>query len=142
MSKNSNGKTAVLFLLSAGLILAAAATYLLSFYYRQVCFHILGGFCQRMIEKNPDSMQVVLELLKNTGFPYRRRSYLVRLWLSSVKFGDQGYHSLLGCCYSIFRRGHTVLFFLPLLARKVRGPYPGIDGISGKNQYRPSGIAS
>lgn len=31
MSKNSNGKTAVLFLLSAGLILAAAATYLLSF---------------------------------------------------------------------------------------------------------------
>ncbi len=68
MSKNSNGKTAVLFLLSAGLILAAAATYLLSFYYRQVCFQILGGFCQRMIEKNPDSRQVVLELLKTHDF--------------------------------------------------------------------------
>jgi len=68
MNKKSNIKMTVLFVLSAGLIVSAATTYLLTIYYRQVCFHILSGFCESMIEKNPDSRQTVLELLKTQDF--------------------------------------------------------------------------
>ena len=68
MSKKSNIKITVLFVLSISLIVAAMTTYLLTLYYRHVCFHILGGFCESMIEKNPDSKQAVLELLKTQDF--------------------------------------------------------------------------
>ena len=68
MSKKSNIKITILFVLSAGLIVTAMTTYLLTIYYRQVCFHILVGFCERIIEKNPDSRQTVLELLKTQDF--------------------------------------------------------------------------
>ena len=68
MNKKSNIKVTVLFVLSVGLIVAAATTYFLTLYYRHVCFHILGGFCESIIEKNPDSRQIVLELLKTRDF--------------------------------------------------------------------------
>lgn len=68
MSKRSNKKITVLFVLSVSLIVAATTTYLLTLYYRHVCFHILGGFCESMIENDPDSRQAVLELLKTHDF--------------------------------------------------------------------------
>ncbi len=68
MSKKSNIKITILFVLSAGMIVTAMTTYLLTIYYRQVCFHILVGFCESIIEKNPDSRQTVLELLKTQDF--------------------------------------------------------------------------
>ena len=68
MSKKSNIKITVLFVLSVSLIVAAMTTYLLTLYYRHVCFHILGGFCDSMIENNPDSRQAVLESLKTHDF--------------------------------------------------------------------------
>ena len=68
MSKKSNIKITVLFVLSVSLIVAAMTAYLLTLYYRHVCFHILGGFCESMIENNPDSRQAVLELLKTHDF--------------------------------------------------------------------------
>ena len=68
MSKKSNLKITVLFVLSVSLIVAAMTTYLLTVYYRHVCFHLLEGFCERMIERNPDSRQTVLELLKTHDF--------------------------------------------------------------------------
>lgn len=68
MSKKSNIKITVLFVLSVSLIVAAMTTCLLTLYYRHVCFHILGGFCDSMIENNPDSRQAVLELLKTHDF--------------------------------------------------------------------------
>ncbi len=68
MSKRSNKKITVLFVLSVSLIVAATTTYLLTLYYRHVCFHILGGFCDSMIENDPDSRQAVLELLKTHDF--------------------------------------------------------------------------
>ncbi len=64
MSKKSNIKTTILFVLSISLIVTAITTYLLTVYYRQVCFHILGRFCESLIENNPDSKQTVLEILK------------------------------------------------------------------------------
>ena len=68
MSKKSNIKITILFVLSVSLIVAAMTTFLLTIYYRQLCFHILGGFCESMIEKNPDFKQVALELLKTQDF--------------------------------------------------------------------------
>ncbi len=68
MSKKSNIKITILFVLSVGMIVTAMTTYLLTIYYRQVCFHILVGFCESIIEKNPDSRQTVLELLKTQDF--------------------------------------------------------------------------
>ena len=68
MSKKSNITITILFVLSVSLIAIAAATYLLTIYYRQVCFHILGGFCDSMIEHNPGSRQAVLEVLKTQDF--------------------------------------------------------------------------
>ncbi len=68
MSKKSNIKTTIPFVLSVALIVAATTTYLLTVYYRQVCFQILSGFCERMIEKDPDTRQAVLDLLKTHDF--------------------------------------------------------------------------
>ena len=68
MSKKSNIKITILFVLSVSLIVAAMTTFLLTIYYRQLCFHRLGGFCESMIEKNPDFKQAALELLKTQDF--------------------------------------------------------------------------
>lgn len=68
MNKKSNIKITVLFVLSISLIVTSMTTYFLILYYRRVCFHILGGFCESMIENNPDSRQAVLELLKTQDF--------------------------------------------------------------------------
>ena len=68
MSKGSNIKITVLFVLSVSLIAAAATACLLALYYRHVCFHILGGFCDSVIEHAPDSRQAVLEVLKTQDF--------------------------------------------------------------------------
>ncbi|MCI8992933.1 MAG: HAMP domain-containing histidine kinase [Eubacterium sp.] len=76
MSKKSNIKITVLLVLSVGLIVAAMTTYFLTLYYRHVCFHILGGFCDSMIENNPDSQQAVLELLKTHDFHMKGENIL------------------------------------------------------------------
>lgn len=68
MSKKSNMKITVLFVLSVSLIVAAIVTFFLTLYYRHVCFQLLGGFCERMLQKYPDSRQNVLELLKAQDF--------------------------------------------------------------------------
>ena len=68
MSKGSNIKITVLFVLSVSLVAAAATACLLTLYYRHVCFHILGGFCDSVIEHAPDSRQAVLEVLKTQDF--------------------------------------------------------------------------
>ena len=121
MSKNSNGKTAVLFLLSAGLILAAAATYLLSFYYRQVCFQILGGFCQRMIEKNPDSRQVVLELLKTQDFHPQAKLSCQTLVIVRQIWGS-GIPQPFGLLLFYFSQGAYCSFFLTVIGAESPRP--------------------
>ncbi len=68
MSRKSNIKITVLFVLSVSLMVTATTTFLLTFYYRYVCFQILGGFCGNIIRKTPDSGQAVLELLKTRDF--------------------------------------------------------------------------
>ncbi len=68
MSKKSNIKITVLFVLSTGLIVTAATAYFLTVYYSHVCFHIFGRFCESIIENNPDSRQTVFELLKAQDF--------------------------------------------------------------------------
>ncbi len=68
MSKKSNIKITVLFVLSACLIVTAATAYFLTVYYSHVCFHILGRFCESIIENNPDSRRTVFELLKAQDF--------------------------------------------------------------------------
>lgn len=68
MSKKSNVKITALFVLAVSFIVAAAITLLLAFYYRYVCFRALGGFCERIIRKYPDSRQYILELLKTKDF--------------------------------------------------------------------------
>ena len=66
--QKSNIKITVLFVLSTGLIVTAATAYFLTVYYSHVCFHILGRFCESIIENNPDSRQTVFELLKAQDF--------------------------------------------------------------------------
>ncbi len=57
-----------LFVLSVSLIVAAIITFFLTLYYRHACFQMLGGLCERMIQKYPDSRQNVLEVLKAQDF--------------------------------------------------------------------------
>lgn len=68
MSKKSNMKLTVFFVLSVSLVVAAVVTFFLTLYYRHVCFQTLGGFCERMIQKYPHSRQNVLDLLKAQDF--------------------------------------------------------------------------
>ena len=111
MNKKSNIKITVLFALSVGLIAAAATACLLTIYYRQVCFHLLGGFCERMIEKNPDSRQAVLELLKTQDFLKTGET------IPSNKFDN---HVLSNFGYSPSKLGsgrrHTIPFLFLVLA--------------------------
>lgn len=114
MSKKSNIKITVLFVLSVSLIVAAMTTYLLTLYYRHVCFHILGGFCESMIENNPDSRQAVLELLKTHDFHVTGENILsnfgyypsnlgitdtTALWISVLAFFVGGILFLFTFCY-------------------------------------------
>lgn len=64
MSKKTNIKMTALFVLSVSFIVAATITFFLTFYYHHACFQMLGGFCERIIQKYPYSRQTVLELLK------------------------------------------------------------------------------
>lgn len=68
MSKKSNIKIMVLFVLSINLIVVAIITFILTLYYRHVCFQMLGGFCEGIVQKYPNSRQNVLELLKEQDF--------------------------------------------------------------------------
>lgn len=68
MSRKSNVKITALFVLSVSFIVAGAITLLLTIYHRYVCFQALGGFCERIIQKCPDSRQYILELLKTKDF--------------------------------------------------------------------------
>ena len=58
----------ILFVLSVSLIVAAIITFFLTLYYRHACFQMLEGFCERMIQKYPNSRQNVLEILKAQDF--------------------------------------------------------------------------
>ena len=114
MSKKSNIKITVLFVLSVSLIVAAMTTYLLTLYYRHVCFHILGGFCESMIEENPDSRQAILELLKTHDFHMTGENILsnfgyypsnlgitdtTALWIAVLAFFAGGTLFLFTFCY-------------------------------------------
>lgn len=114
MSKKSNIKITVLFVLSVSLIVVAMTTYLLTLYYRHVCFHILGGFCESMIENNPDSRQAVLELLKTQDFHVTDKNILSNfgyypsdlgitdttvLWIAVLVFWAGGILFLFTFCY-------------------------------------------
>ena len=91
MSKKSNIKITVLFVLSVSLIVVAMTTYLLTLYYRHVYFQILGGFCESMIENNPDSRQAVLELLKTHDFHVTGENILSNKFDNHV-ISDFGYY--------------------------------------------------
>ncbi len=114
MSKKSNLEITVLFALSVSLIVAAMTTYLLTLYYRHVCFHILGGFCESMIEENPDSRQAILELLKTHDFHMTGENILsnfgyypsnlgitdtTALWIAVLAFFAGGTLFLFTFCY-------------------------------------------
>ena len=68
MSKKSDGRITIMFVLSVSFLTAAAITLLLTVYYRYECFQILGGFCEKMIQEYPDSRQYIFELLKTQDF--------------------------------------------------------------------------
>ena len=68
MNKKSNIKMTILLVLSVSLIVAAVTTFFLTMYYHHACFHMLDGFCERVIEKHPDFEQNVLEILKEQNF--------------------------------------------------------------------------
>lgn len=90
MSRRSNIKITVLFVLSVSLIAAAATSFLLTVYYRHVCFRILAGFCESIIEKDPDSGQVVLDSLKTQDFCTTGERILSNKFDNSV-ISDFGY---------------------------------------------------
>ena len=139
MSKKSNIKIMVLFVLSVSLIVAAMTTYLLTLYYRHVCFHILGGFCESMIENNPDSRQAVLELLKTHDFHVTGENILsnfgyypsnlgitdtTALWIAVLAFFVGGILFLFTFCYwhrKSYARIQTLTGYLEKINTGVQG---------------------
>ena len=62
-----NGKknrVTILFVLSVSLLTASLITLLLTYYYCNMQFQSLDGFCGEIIKEYPDSKQTVLEILK------------------------------------------------------------------------------
>ena len=110
MSKKSNIKITVLFVLSVSLIVAAMTTYLLTLYYRHVCFHILGGFCDSMIENNPDSRQAVLEILKAQDFHITDKNILSNFGYYPSNLRIMGTTTLWIAVFVFFAGGILFLF--------------------------------
>ncbi len=110
MSKKSNLKITVLFVLSVSLIIAAMTAYLLTIYYRHVCFHLLGGFCESMIEKNPDARQAVLEVLKTRGFRMTGENALSNFGYDPSNLGIADTPSLWIAAFSFLAGGILFLF--------------------------------
>ena len=110
MSRKSNMKMTVLFVLSASLIAAAVTAYLLTLYYRRVCFHILGGFCEGIINQNPDSGKVVLELLKTQNFRMTGENILSNFGYEPSNIGITG-AAVLWIAFSGFGAGSILFLF-------------------------------
>ncbi len=60
-----NHKLTVLYVLSVSFLTASLITVFLTYYYRNMQFQLLGGFCREIMEEDPDSEQAVLEILKS-----------------------------------------------------------------------------
>ena len=110
MSRKSTIKITILFVLSVGLLAAAMTTYLLTIYYRQVCFHILGGFCEGIIEKNPDSKQAVLEVLKTQDFHMTGENILSNFGYDPSNLGIMDTAALWIAAFSFLTSGILFLF--------------------------------
>ncbi len=54
----------ILYVLSVSLLTASLITIFLTYYYSNMQFRLLDGFCGNIIKEYPDSKQAVLELLK------------------------------------------------------------------------------
>lgn len=139
MSRKSNMKMTVLLVLSASLIAAAVTAYLLTLYYRRVCFHILGGFCEGIINQNPDSGKVVLELLKTQNFRMTGENILSNFGYEPSNIGITG-AAVLWIAFSGFGAGSILFLFFLVFAQEVLRPYSGAYGLFGKNKYRRSGF--
>lgn len=112
MSKKSNVKIEILFVLSVSFIVAAAITLLLTFYYRYVCFQELGGFCERIIQRYPDSRQYILELLKTNDFyaASRNENILSAFGYHPSNLGMEG-TTVLWIAVSVFLAGGILFLF-------------------------------
>ena len=110
MSKKSNIKITVLFVLSTGLIVTAATAYFLTVYYSHVCFHILGRFCESIIENNPDSRQTVFELLKAQDFHMTDENILSNFGYYPSNLGITDTTALLIAALSFLAGGALFLF--------------------------------
>lgn len=55
----------LLYVLSVSFMAVSMVTFLLIHYYSHMQFQLLGGVCEEVIEKYPDSRQTVLEVLKS-----------------------------------------------------------------------------
>ncbi|MCI8408759.1 MAG: HAMP domain-containing histidine kinase [Lachnospiraceae bacterium] len=65
MSKGTNNKLTLIFVLSVSFIVASLITFLLTYYYSYLQFQLLGDFCGGILEKHPDCEQTILEVLKS-----------------------------------------------------------------------------
>ena len=149
MSKKSNIKIMVLFVLSVSLIVVAMTTYLLTLYYRHVYFQILGGFCESMIENNPDSRQAVLELLKTHDFHVTGENILsnfgyypsnlgitdtTALWIAVLAFFVGGILFLFTFCYW-HRKSYTRIQALTRYLEKINTGVQGLVFESSDDEF-------
>lgn len=132
MSKKSNITITILFVLSVSLIAIAAATYLLTIYYRQVCFHILGGFCDSMIEHNPGSRQAVLEVLKTQDFYMTDKNILSNFGYDPSNLGITDTTVLWIAIFVFFAGGILFLFSFWYWHKKSDARIQALTGYLGK----------
>ncbi len=60
-----NNRLMILFVLSVSLLISSLTTVLLAYYYCNMQFQLLDGFCGEIIKEYPGSKQTVLEILKS-----------------------------------------------------------------------------
>ena len=102
MSQKRNIKLTILLVLSVSVIITALTTFSLTYYFCQQQYRTLENFCGAVIEKNPESEQAILEVLKAqeektlslsnenvlSSFGYRKSDFLQFngrfFWLSGI----------------------------------------------------------
>lgn len=65
MNKQDRGRLTLLFVLSVSFLTASLITFLLAYHYSRLQFQALGNFCGEILERHPDCLQTILEILKS-----------------------------------------------------------------------------
>lgn len=140
MGRKANVKITVLFTLLASAAVAAAITVILAFYYRYICFQMLGGFCGKIIQEYPGSRQYILELLKTQDYHTADKNILTAFGYTPSNLGIIGMAVFLPALLVFLAGSIMFLFSFCYLHKKLSARIQSLTGYLEKINTGSQGL--